>query len=58
MARLVVLLIALVFILGFAVLTLSAVAQQGFTLAGAISVVVLALLGFGILGALRDPPRK
>jgi hypothetical protein len=53
-----VLAIALVFILGFAVLTLSAVAQQGFTVAGAISIVVIALLGFGIVGALRERPRK
>ncbi|HST55938.1 MAG TPA: hypothetical protein VLJ42_08595 [Solirubrobacteraceae bacterium] len=50
--------VALVFIIGFAVLTLSAVAQQGFTLAGLISVFIIAMLGIGIVGALRDPPRK
>jgi hypothetical protein len=58
MARTVVFLVALVFVLGFAVLTLSAVAQQGFSLLGVISVLVLAVLGFGILGALLKPPGK
>jgi hypothetical protein len=52
MARVVVFLVALVFILGFAVLTLSAVAQQGFSLLGVVSVIVVAVMGFGILGAL------
>lgn len=56
--RVAMLTVALVFIIGFAVLTLSAVAQQGFTLAGLISVFIIAMLGIGIVGALRDPPRK
>jgi hypothetical protein len=56
--RLLVLGVALVFIIGFAFLTLSAVAHQGVTLASLISVFVLALLGVGIVGALRNPPRQ
>jgi hypothetical protein len=56
--RVAVLVVALVFIIGFAILTLHAVAQQGLTLASVISVFIVALLGFGIVGALRDPPRK
>jgi hypothetical protein len=57
MTRLAVLAIAMVFITGFAFLTISAVSQQGFTLASAISVFVLVLLAVGIIGALFNPPR-
>jgi hypothetical protein len=56
-SRLLVLAAALVFILGFAVLTLSAIAEQGVTVAGLLSVFILVLLGVGIIGALRNPPR-
>jgi hypothetical protein len=58
MARLAVLLAAAIFLVGFAYLTLSAVSQQGFTLASAISVFILVLLGVGIVGALLNPPRR
>ncbi len=58
MTRLVVLGVALVFIVGFAFLTFSAIAHQGFTLASAISIFILALLGIGIVGALLTPPRN
>jgi hypothetical protein len=57
MARLSVLVAALVFIAGFAFLTVSAVLDQGFTAASALSVFILLLLGVGIIGALRNPPR-
>ena len=49
--------LALVFILGFAALTLRAVAEQGFTLASLLSVLILVLLAVGIIGAMRNPPR-
>jgi hypothetical protein len=49
---------ALLFIAGFAFLTLSAVSQQGFTLLSAVSIFVLVLLGVGIVGALLNPPRR
>jgi hypothetical protein len=48
---------ALLFIVGFAFLTLSAVSQQGFTLLSAVSIFVLVLLGVGIVGAMLNPPR-
>jgi hypothetical protein len=48
---------ALLFIIGFAFLTLSAVSQQGFTLLSAVSIFVLVLLGVGIVGAMLNPPR-
>jgi hypothetical protein len=56
--RVVVLAIALVFIIGLAVLTLRTVAEQGFSLAGLVSVFVVAVLGVGIVGALLERPRK
>jgi hypothetical protein len=57
MRRLLVLCLALVFIAGFAFLTVTAVIEQGFTLASLLSVFILVLLGVGIVGALRNPPR-
>ena len=57
MRRQLVLGVALVFIAGFAFLTFSAVVEQGFTLASLLSVLILVLLGIGIVGALRNPPR-
>jgi hypothetical protein len=49
---------ALLFIVGFAFLTLSAISQQGFTLLSAVSILVLVLLGVGIVGAIFNPPRR
>jgi hypothetical protein len=48
---------ALLFIAGFAVLTLSAVSEQGFNVFSAISLFILLLLAVGVIGALRNPPR-
>ena len=47
----------LVFIAGFAFLTVVAVIEQGFTIASFISILILVLLAIGIVGALRHPPR-
>jgi hypothetical protein len=58
MTRRLVLGVSLLFIVGFAFLTLSAVSQQGFTLLSAVSIFVLVLLGIGIVGALLNPPRR
>ena len=55
-SRLLVLTIALLFIAGFAFLTVAAVIEQGLTIASLISAFILALLGIGIVGALRNPP--
>ena len=57
MRRLIVLGAVLVFIAGFAFLTVVAVIEQGFTLASLLSLLILALLSIGIVGALRNPPR-
>jgi hypothetical protein len=57
MTRFAVLALALAFIVGFAVLTLRAVAEQGFTLASLLSVLILVLLAVGIIGAMRNPPQ-
>jgi hypothetical protein len=57
MTRLFVLGAALVFIAGFAFLTVAAVIEQGFTIASLLSVLILVMLAVGIVGALRNPPR-
>lgn len=58
MTRVVILIVAALFVVGFAFLTLSAIAAQGFTLGSAVSIIVIALLGVGVLGALLSPPRR
>jgi quinol-cytochrome oxidoreductase complex cytochrome b subunit len=58
MTRAVVLLMALIFILGFAFLTVSAALNQGVTIASVLSAFILVLLFVGIVGALFNPPRK
>ena len=57
MTRTVVMCAALLFILGFAVLTVHAVAEKGVSLASVVSFFVLVLLGVGVIGAIRHPPR-
>jgi quinol-cytochrome oxidoreductase complex cytochrome b subunit len=54
--RNVILVIVFLFIVGFGYLTLAAVADQGVNVYTLISLLVLALFGFGIVGALRHPP--
>jgi hypothetical protein len=56
MRRLFVLCTALIFIAGFAFLTLRAIAEQGVTVAGVLSIFILLMLLVGVLGALRNPP--
>jgi quinol-cytochrome oxidoreductase complex cytochrome b subunit len=58
MTRTLVLLAALIFIVGFAFLTVSAALEQGVTLASLLSGFILVLLVVGILGALFNPPRQ
>jgi hypothetical protein len=58
MTRLLVLAVALVFITGFAFLTINAVSKEGFTLASAVAIFILLLLTVGIVGALFNPPRR
>jgi len=56
--RTVVFAVALAFIALLAVLTVGALIEQGgaVLVPGAVSLLVLALFGFGIIGALRHPP--
>ncbi len=59
MTRVLILLVAALFIVGFAFLTLSTIsAQGGVSLGTGISVFVVVLMGIGILGALLNPPRR
>ncbi len=48
--------IVLVFIVGLGALTIQVAATEGFDVLSALSLLVLALFGFGIVGALRHPP--
>jgi len=57
MRRIAVLGAVLFFIAGFAFLTVAAIIEQGFTIASFLSILILLLLGVGIVGALRNPPR-
>lgn len=49
---------ALVFIAGFGVLTVFDIVQNGPNFLSAVSLLVLAMFGFGIVGALRQPPDR
>jgi hypothetical protein len=55
--RILVLALALVFVTGLAFLTYRTIVEQGFTLASLLSIFIVVLLGVGIIGALRQPPR-
>ena len=48
--------VVLVFILGLGYLTLEVALTEGFDVLSGLSLLVLALFGFGIVGALRHPP--
>jgi len=57
MTRIAVLVAALVFIAGFAFLTVHSIAEQGgISFASVVSLLILVLLAVGIVGALRNPP--
>jgi hypothetical protein len=57
-ARQAILVVVLVAIVGLAFLTLKAVANGGFDVLTVLSLLVLALFGFGIVGALLHPPEE
>ena len=58
MTRVAVLAVSMAFILGLAFLTISGIEQYGLTFEAVTSVFILVLLTVGIVGALRNPPRK
>jgi hypothetical protein len=49
---------AMLFIAAFAVLTVFDIVQNGPNFLSAVSLLVLAMFGFGIVGALRQPPDR
>jgi hypothetical protein len=54
--RTTILAVTLVFVVGLAALTIHAAVDGGVDVLTAFSLLVLAMLGFGIVGALRQPP--
>jgi hypothetical protein len=58
MTRTLVLTVALVFILGFAFLTISSAIEQGVTIGSLLAAFIILLLLVGIVGALFNPPRQ
>ena len=58
LARQLILIVVMVAIAGLAFLTLKAVANGGFDILTVLSLLVLALFGFGIVGALMHPPEE
>jgi hypothetical protein len=56
--REVILAVVLVFIAALAGLTIHALVQGGPDILTVLSLLVLAMFGFGIVGALRHPPRE
>jgi hypothetical protein len=57
-ARTLILLVAVAFIGLFAMLTISVIARRGLDVLSVASLVIVAILGFGVIGALRTPPQK
>lgn len=51
-----VLVVVLAFILLFAGLTASVVMREGLDVLTVVSIVILGMFGFGVVGALRQPP--
>jgi len=58
MTRIVVFAAALLFILGFAIVTILAVQEKGFDVLSALSLVIVVVLAVGVLGALLHPPDR
>ncbi len=58
MTRTLVLAVSLVFILGFAFLTISSALEQGLTIGSLLAAFIILLLLVGVLGALFNPPRQ
>jgi hypothetical protein len=50
------LLVGIVFCLGFTAMTLAAAAESGFGILTLLSLGIVALIGVGLIGAIRNPP--
>jgi hypothetical protein len=48
--------VTLIFVIAFGAMTISVIARHGFDVLAALSLVVLALIGFGVIGALLNTP--
>lgn len=55
-ARIVILVIALAFTIGLAVLTGITIAKDGVDVLSGASLLIICMFAFGIIGALREPP--
>jgi F0F1-type ATP synthase assembly protein I len=56
--RTTILVVTLVFVVALAALTIHAAVQGGIDVLTGFSLLILAMLGFGIVGALRQPPSE
>jgi hypothetical protein len=50
------LLVGIVFCIGFTAMTLAAAAESGFGILTLLSLGIVALIGVGLIGAIRNPP--
>jgi hypothetical protein len=51
-----ILVVVLVFVVLFGAMTIDVIVETGFDVISAFAILVLALIGFGVIGALRNPP--
>jgi hypothetical protein len=58
LVRLLVLLVTMLFVVAFAFLTITVIADHGLTFAGVISIFVVLLMGVGVVGSLVDYLRR
>jgi hypothetical protein len=50
--------VAVVFVVIFGAMTIDVVIRTGFDVITGFALLVLALIGFGVIGALRNPPNE
>jgi hypothetical protein len=50
--------VVVVFVVIFGAMTIDVVIRTGFDVITAFALLVLALIGFGVIGALRNPPNE
>lgn len=48
--------VGLIFCLGFAAMTIAVIAESGLDLLTVVSLLIVGLVGFGLYGAVRNPP--
>jgi hypothetical protein len=50
--------VVVVFVVIFGAMTIDVIVRTGFDVITAFALLVLALIGFGVIGALRNPPNE